>query len=159
MADKLIYPLVNGTRHDFSSIKMKFAIAGKNTVEMYVKSINYSRTRSRTQVRGNHPDPIATTRGTNEYKADCEMFLAEYRLLVAELGAGYGDVTFNVIVTYGENGFETVTDEIIGCHLDGDDSSNGAGTDPLVRKIDLNPLKILMCGIEDLELPLESPEF
>lgn len=157
MADALIYPLIRGRRHGFSSITLKFAIADGPTVQMFIKSINYGRTRSRGLVRGNHPDPIAKTLGENEYKGSVEMMLAEYRLLVAELGDGYGDKSFDVLVTYGETGFETVTDELLGCNLDDDDASNSQGPDPLVRKIDLAPLKILMAGVDDLEIPMISP--
>ena len=60
-------------------------------------------------------------------------------------------------MTYGENGFETVTDTIEGCTIDDDDASNSQGPDPLMRKLDLAPLKILMAGIDDLEIPMVSP--
>ena len=158
MADALVYPLIRGRRHGFASITAVFALDGGKKVQMYIKSVNYGRTRSRGLVRGNHPDPIAKTIGENEYKCSVEMPLAEYRLLVAQLGPGYGDVTFDLFVTYGENGFETVTDEITGCTLDDDDASNGQGPDALMRKLDLAPLKIRMGGVDDLLQPLVSPE-
>ena len=157
MADQLIYPLVRGFRHGFASVTLKFQIESGKTVQMFCKSINYGRTRSRGLVRGNHPDPIAKTRGENEYKASVEIALAEYRLLVAEIGPGYGDKIFTTLVTYGESGFETVTDTLIGCTLDDDDASNSQGPDPLMRKLDLAPLKILMAGVDDLEVPMVSP--
>jgi hypothetical protein len=157
MSDALVYPLVRGFRHGFASITLVFALDGGKKIQMFCKSINYGRTRSRGIVRGNHPDPIAKTRGENEYKASVEMALAEYRLLIAEIGPGYGDKIFSTQVTYGENGFETVTDEILGCTIDDDDASNSQGPDPLMRKLDLAPLKILMAGIEDLEVPMVSP--
>ena len=157
MADRLIYPLINGVRHGFSNITLKFALPGKK-IEMFCKSINYGRTRSRGLVEGNHPDPIAKTQGTNAYKASVEIALAEYRLLVAEIGPGYGDLFFTTLVTYGLDGFETVTDEIINCSIDDDDASNSQGPDPLMRKLDLGPTKILMGGIDDLKNPMVSPE-
>lgn len=157
MADTLIYPLVRGFRHGFASITLQFALDGGAKIQMFCKSINYGRTRSRGLVRGNHPDPIAKTRGENEYKASVEIALAEYRLLTKEIGPGYGDKIFTTLVTYGENGFETVTDEIIGCTIDDDDASNSQGPDPLMRKLDLAPLKIRMAGIDDLEIPMISP--
>ncbi len=157
MSDALVYPLVRGKRHGFVNITAVFNLAGGKKVQMFIKSVNYGRTRSRGLVRGNHPDPIAKTIGENEYKASVEMALAEYRLLVAELGPGYGDVDFDLLVTYGLDGFETVTDEIIGCNLDDDDASNSQGPDPLMRKIDLSPLKIKMAGIDDLKIPMISP--
>ncbi len=157
MADSLTYPLIRGVRHSFASITLVFALDGGKKVQMFCKSINYGRTRSRGLVRGNHPDPIAKTRGENEYKCSVEMALAEYRLLVAEIGPGYGDKVFSTQVTYGESGFETVTDEILGCTIDDDDASNSQGPDPLMRKLDLAPLKILMAGIDDLKIPMVSP--
>lgn len=157
MADPLVYPLIRGFRHGFASITLVFALDGGKKIQMFCKAINYGRTRTRGIVRGNHPDPIAKTRGENEYKASVEIALAEYRLLVAEIGDGYGDKVFDTLITYGETGFETVTDEIIGCTIDDDDASNSQGPDPLMRKLDLAPLKIRMAGNDDLEVPMISP--
>lgn len=157
MADTLQFPMIRGVRHGFSSITLVFALDGGKKIQMFCKSINYGRTRSRGYYEGNHPDPIAKTRGTNAYKANVEIALAEYRLLVAEIGPGYGDKFFDTLVTYGEDGFTTVTDSILGCTLDDDDASNAQGTDPLMRKIELNPIKILMGGVDDLAIPLVSP--
>jgi len=150
----LTYPLVRGFRHGFSSIYLTFNLDDGAQVPMFISSINYGRKRTRTLVRGNHSDPIAKVRGENEYRASVEMPLAEYRLLTQTMGPGYGDKIFTVWVQYGENAFDTVTDEIIGCTIDDDDASNSKGPDPLMRKLDLTPLKILMSGIDDLEIPL-----
>lgn len=156
MSDALVYPLIRGFRHGFSSITLVFALTGKK-VQVFCKSINYGRTRSRGLLEGNHPDPIAKTRGTNAYKASVEMALAEYRLLVSEIGPGYGDKQFDTLVTYGEDGFTTVTDSLLSCTLDDDDASNSQGPDPLMRKLDLAPLKILMAGVDDLQFPMIPP--
>ncbi len=157
MADQLIYPLIRGVRHGFANITLKFALDGGKKIQMFCKSINYGRTRNRGLLRGNHPDPIAKTIGENEYKASVEMAVAEYRLLIAEIGPGYGDKSFDTLVTYGLDGFATVTDQILGCTIDDDDASNSQGSDPLMRKLDLGPLKILMAGVEDLLVPMISP--
>jgi len=153
MPSPVAYPLVQGVRHGFSSIELK--IAGQIFVGF--KSINYSRKRSRSMVRGNHPDPLAKTRGENEYSADCELYLAEWLLFKELLGAGYGDVQFSIFVTYGENGFDTTTDELIGCTMDTTEASNAQGPDALVRKVELSTLKILFGGVEDLEFGLTAP--
>ena len=156
MAD-LAFPLINGRRHGFSSISLKFKLGDGNNVPMYVRSINYSRTRNRGLVRANHPDPIAKTLGENEYSGDLEIYEAELRLLLSQIGPGYGDAIFDVQVSYGEDGFDIVTDELKGCTLDNIDMSNSQGPDPLVRKIDLKPLKVIMGGVDDLEIPLGPP--
>jgi hypothetical protein len=155
MTDQLTVPLVNGCRHSFASIELKLA----GQIFLGFKSINYSRTRSRGEVRGAHPDPIAKTRGENAYTADCELFLAEFMAFLAVVCgsddiSGYGDIAFDVTVTYSEDGFTTIVDEIIGCHVDTTEASNGQGTDPTVRKVDLGPLKVRFNRKDDLKTPL-----
>lgn len=156
----LAFPLVNGIRHSFSSIELKIA----GLIFSGFKGINYSRTRTRGLIRGNSPDPLAKTRGSNEYKADCEVYLAEFNLIQQALQAlatskfgtpgGYGDVFFPVYVSYSENGLDVITDTLLGCTMDSTESSNGEGTDGTVRKFELAPLKILYNGIDDLSTPI-----
>ena len=148
-------PLINGVRHSAASVELKVA----NIIIVGVKSVDYSRKRSRTQVRGFHPDPLGQTRGENEYDASIEIYLAEFNQLQAACqalngGKGYGDATFDVIVTYGENGFDTITDTIRGCNIDSTEAGVSQGPDALTRKIELSPLKILYNGLDDLTNPL-----
>ena len=47
------------------------------------------------------------------------------------IGEGYGDVFFQVLVTYSENGFDTIQDTINGCTIDGLEVSQSQGSDPV----------------------------
>lgn len=157
MADTLTVPLTNGVRHSFASIELKLA----NQIFLGFTAINYTRTRNRGLGRGAHPDPLFKTKGENEYSADCELFFAEFMAFIKAVRAvggipAYGDIMFDVIVTYTEVGFEPVVDELIGCSIDSTEASNGQGTDPTTRKVDLNPLKIRF-GREDDTTPLQPP--
>ena len=164
MTTPISYPLVNGVRHSFSSIEATAQVssAGGGTTSVNLnfrgyKAINYDRTRTRTMVHGNHPDPLGKTRGKNEYKGDVEILLAEFNALQAALQsvqAGYGDVFFNYVVTYSENVFDTLTDTLIGCTLDTTNVAQSESADPLMRKIELNPIKILINGLDDVSNPL-----
>lgn len=150
MATPIAVPLVNGYRFSFASITLRV----KDTKIVGFKSIEYDRERSREKVRGNHPDPIGKTRGENEYNASLELYRAEFDLIRAQLGPGYGDVVFDVFVAYGETGFDTVTDEILGCTLDTSSGGGSQGPDALTVTCDLNPLKIRFGGEDDVEFPL-----
>jgi hypothetical protein len=152
LANPLVYPLVNGVKHSLNSVELK--INGR--IYIGFKSINYSRKRNRTMVRGKSPDPIAKAIGENEYSGDCELYLAEFNLMQDDLGPGYGDIPFTVYATWTQNGFDTITDVLLGCNLDSTESNN-SGADPTVRKFDLSPLKILFNGIDDLAVPLVAP--
>jgi hypothetical protein len=161
MTDTLEFPLINGLRHAFSSMKFVFVNTGEEIdipdIKLFLKSIDYERTRDRGEVRANHPDPIAKTLGENSYSASMELYRAEFNLFLSTYGAGYGDAPFSLLVTWGLNGFETVTDTLQGCHFDSSGSGGSQGPDPSVVKIDLNPLKILFCGLDDLAVPLAPP--
>lgn len=157
----LLYPLVNGVRHSWASVEVKLG----NFI-FYVVGINYSRERERTMVMVNHPDPVGKTRGRNKYEGDCEMLLAEFNLFQTQLvllsavglSGGYGDVPFDVVISYTENGLDTVTDVLKGCTLDSTSAANAESNEPTKRKFKLNPLKILIGGVDDLgTLPLVAP--
>jgi hypothetical protein len=155
------FPLVNGVRHSWASVE-----ANVNGQIYYLTSINYSRKRTRNMVMVNHPDPVGKTRGNNEYSADGEFLLVESNNLQQALiqqsfanggNGGYGDVFFQIVVSYTENGLDTITDVILGCTLDSTEASNSQGNDPTKRKHEFNPLKILFQNAEDLDNPLAAP--
>lgn len=153
MATTIPYPLINGYRHSFSSIKLQIA---RLTIIGF-KSISYDRSRSRTMVYGNSADPIGKTRGKNEYKMEAELYLAEYNFLMQSLGNGYGDQFFQVFVDADEDGSDIVHDVATGCTLDSSEAGGSEGTDPLVRKVTFNPIKILFGGRDDMGRPLLPP--
>lgn len=150
MTTPIAYPLINGVRHSFASIELKL----NGQIFIGFKSINYTRTRSRSLVRGNSPDPLGKTQGDNDYSADFELYLAEWNLFQSQLGPGYGDKFYQILATYSANGFDTIQDVINGCTVDSTEASQSQGPDPLVRKFDAKPLKILFNGIDDLATPL-----
>lgn len=161
MTTPLSYPLVNGNRHAWASVEIKLA-----GLIFYCTAINYARKRNREMVRLNHPDPVGKTIGENDYTGDCEMLVAEYNAfqaaLIAQasaqgLNGGYGDIRFPAIVTYTENGFDTIVDTLIGCTMDSTDAAGAQGPNAIKRKFDLSPLKILFNGQDDLATPLGAP--
>lgn len=158
MPEQLKYPFVTGFRHGFASLTAEFKLPGGKSISFRgFKSINYNRTRDREIVRGNHPDPIGKTRGENSYDAEVEVYLAEFDALMKELGPGYGDQMFTLLVHFVEGGFANLQDEIQGCTFDSSDASNAQGTSALTRKIKLNPTKILFDGVDDVTTPLTPP--
>lgn len=162
MTDLLVFPFINGNRHAFSSMQFVFKATSGGAadipdIRMFLKSIDYGRKRERSEVRANHPDPIAWTLGENSYTASMEVYRAEWNLILSTFGQGYGDEPFTLLVSWGLSGFETVTDELIGCHFDSSDSGGSQGSDPSVVKVDLNPLKIKFAGLDDLAYPLTTP--
>jgi hypothetical protein len=150
------YPFLNGVRHSFASVEFKF----NGVIFTGIASMNYSRKRNRGLIRGNHPDPMGKTIGENEYTADCELYVAEWNLFQSTLGnagKGYGDAFFTATAVYSANGFDMITDTLLGCTIDSVEATLAKGVDGLTRKLDLSPLKILFNGQDDLAVPLAAP--
>jgi hypothetical protein len=140
------YPLINGVRHDWSSIEFAVQLPnGAPIVIVGVKSINYKFEKKGTLVYGTGPKPVGITRGVFTPDGDVEMYLDEFSLLVAQLGPGFADVPVTARVSYSE-GERTYTDTLIGARIAGVEASQSQGADPLTRKLPLTMLDILYNG-------------
>lgn len=157
MADELKYPLVTGFRHGFASLTAVIKTPDGKTIKYRgFKGVNYNRTRERELVRGNHPDPLGKTQGENSYTADAEVYLAEFNDLITQLGNGYGDIIFMMLVHFVSPPFTGIQDEIHGCTIDSTEATNAQGSAALTRKFNLNPTKILFDGKDDVATPLNA---
>lgn len=148
--DQIPYAMVSGYRHSYVSIQLRL----NSRYIIGAASIEYERTRTRAVVYGTSQSPLGKTRGQNGFKCVAELYVAETRALIQELGPGYGDIVFPVTVTYDEDGFGTITDTIVGCTLDSLTAGGSKGTDGLTQKMDLGPIDILFNGISDAKRPL-----
>ncbi len=151
MAD-LSYPLVNGIRHEWSSVELKL----DGDVYVGVKEVKYSATLKGTKMRGTHPAPIGRTRGEYDCEASIVLWFAEAVQFRKKLGAGYMEKAFDIVVSYVEDGFDTVVDEIIGCRITKDEGGGSQGPDGLTISWDLDPMKVIYNGDESLKVPLEK---
>lgn len=146
------YPLINGIRHEWSSIEIKL----DGDVYVGVKSIKYSASLKGTKLRGTHPAPIGRTRGEYDCEASIELWFAEAVTFRKKLGDGYLEKAFDIVVSYVEEEFDTIVDELIGCRIVKDEGGGSQGADGLSISWDLDPMKITFDGTEGLKKPLES---
>lgn len=146
----IAYPLINGVRHEWSSVEIKC----KGKIFVGVKEIAYSHKLEPTKVYGTHPQPIGRTRGVYTPEASITLYLAEAQELREELGDGYMEESFDIVCAYSESALDAITDEIIGCRIKGEDHSASQGPDPLVRKFDLDVMLIRLNGKDALKSPL-----
>lgn len=156
------YPTINGVSYSWASIEFKFA--GAPIVA--VQSIDYKITRERKVTYGTNVNPLRKTRGKIQYEAKAKILLPELNEFLAALGNAdptgnnaYGDVQFEVDVTYSENGFSTISDKIMFCTVDAVEQSSSEGVDEIVREINLNPLMILLNSQPMSSIPLSAPQF
>jgi hypothetical protein len=113
---------------------------------MGIKSINYSEDLEPGDVYGTAPHKLGRTRGKHNANCDFEMYRLEWENLKVTLGiagVGYGEVAFDIFVTYSENFSPVVTDQIVGARITKCEFSNSDGTDTSTVKLTCNVLNIL----------------
>lgn len=148
------YPLINGVRHSFTSTVLK--IDGQEFAGY--RKVTWNRTRERSMVYGNNPDPLGKTRGKNSYEMKVTVLIAEWKAFITDhFGEGYGDQSFTTQLSYIENGFDSQDVQALGCTIDGSSSDNSEGTDATEIEIDLQPVKIIVNGVDDNATPLVGP--
>lgn len=162
MASKPIRALlINGIGYSFASVQLQIdcPATGKSVdlESVGFTAINFKRERDRGEPgRGAHPDPIFKVRGQNKHTGSLKVYKSIRDYIVDEVlgGAGHGDRVFNLTVKYLENGLDTRVVELQLCTWDSDGSENAKGTDPTEIEVNLNPLKILVDGKDDVDNPL-----
>lgn len=145
------YPLVNGLRHDWSSISIQVGtlkIPG-------VKSLSYKHSLEPGEVRGTHPQVLGHTLGTYSAEGSIEMYLSEANELKRVLGDGFMAATFDVVAKYSpKKGDPVITDKLIGCRIKASDKSFSQGNEPLAVKFDLFAMLLVEDGVKPLPVTL-----
>ena len=69
---------------------------------------------------------------------------------------GYKEVEFDIVCSYIEEGFETITDTLESCRITKDEGGGSQGADPLTVSWDLDIMNILWDGEDSLTETLEA---
>lgn len=154
MSTAIQYPLINGTRHSWSSIEFR----ANGTVILGCTEINYSPKLDPAVVRGAGSLPIALTLGNAEFEGDFSLLLEEFNNLVTALGDGFMAVPFDITVSYDatlggvlDGGLSVIVDTLQGCRITSVESAASSGsTDAIVRKCAIKPMAVLLNGVNPM---------
>lgn len=150
------YPEVNGSRPDWSRIKIKLG-APINKEIIGFTSIDYKDPLKPTKLYGTNSEPIGRTRGQVEPDGSLEGYLDEIDELITTLGNGYKEIPFDVEVSYTKVDSAIKVDQLIGCRIIDIESSHSQGPDGLKNKLPLDIMKIIRSGLESTLNPLKGP--
>lgn len=142
------YPLVNGERHDFSSIEIVLDTPNGTKRFKGFKSINYSTELKATDIKGTRARKLGRTRGELTETASCEMYKAEWDEFREALGDGYMRKVFDVGISYAADSLPVTSAQLSGCRIEKVDNAHSAGADGLAVKLDLNVMKIIEDGLD-----------
>lgn len=150
-----VYPLINGSRTDFSSIT--FLASGAPIAG--ITEINYGQENKKGEVFGTYQQKIGTTPGQLKPKADLTILQLEWNLLIPVLAtlasgnpfSGYMQARFDIMVQYQlPQSPAMIVDILRGCSVDNHEMSNKAGTDALMEKVELSLFYIEKNGVAPL---------
>lgn len=142
------YPNIRGKRMSFASVSLSM---NGQVPTVAFKDISYDDTLSPVKVMGTSPIPLGRTEGTYEANASVEIYREEFDDFMKTLGAlangaGFKETSFDIVITYSENGTDVITDTLVGCRIESNPSKATQGADPLTVPVKLNVLYILWNG-------------
>ena len=128
------FPIVNGYEYGFASVELRW----RDKRYTGFRSINYKHSRDVGFAEGSPTQPLGLTRGS-----------------VEDMGEGYLEEVFDVLVTFAEQGQATCTDELRGVTLTEESFDNARGADATMVKRSLKGLMLLPNGVKPLANMLE----
>jgi hypothetical protein len=163
----LQYPLINGFAPSWASVEWRPVLGGVPLpIVITIQSFSYAPKNSAKEVRGTNPNPLAVTRGKIENSGKCKLLLLEADQLMAAIAAqdptgnnAYGDVFFDVGITYAEAGSNIISDILRGCRIYEVTQDSSEGVEAIMVELDLRPLQILRNGRPMSSAVLSAPQF
>lgn len=139
------YPLVNGVAHSWADSGFKFN--GKRY--QGVKAFNCSESIERGKLRGTGQRKLAVTLGDLDADLSVEMYEADWKELLADLGDGYMNRVIAGFASFSDgDGSNVHTIEVLGCRLKKIDDSHQQGTEPLTVKLDFDVMQVKRDGLD-----------
>lgn len=140
------YPLVNGKRSDFTSLR--FNIFGEKYVG--VKSIDYKISKKKKKIHGTPDYAIARTRGQSDASGSLEVLRDEGNAILAALAAKGDDpmdVEFDIVISFANKGQKVQTDRCISVVITDIDLNFAQGEEPNMIKFDLDIMELWVNGV------------
>ncbi len=122
------YPLIDGHKHDFSSVEIQGSTdEGAPFILTAVSELTYNQALTPGVVRGTKSQPLAFTQGKlDPGEGSVSLPLEDAQELRVSLGNGYMAKQFKIVANYAADGSPTITDELIGVRIT-DEETTGSG--------------------------------
>lgn len=132
-------PRINGNRHAFSSVEL--SINGRRYKG--VKEISYDDSLEGERVRGSSPVGLGVTQGDYDANGSITLYREEFDQLTQDIGDGYGEVEFEITVTYAARGAPTITDRLPANRLKKVENSHSQGAEALEIKLEIMVIGVI----------------
>jgi hypothetical protein len=136
------YTKINGKAYSHSSIEVQ--LNGKSYP--FVKEVSYSDDLEPGEVRGTSAQLLSRTRGEYKAEASITLYKGAAQELLDDLGDGFMEKEFDMVVTRKEDDMSTIIDTVVKCRIKKHESGSSTGSDPNEVKFDLHPMYILWNG-------------
>jgi hypothetical protein len=144
------YPLINGTKHDFTSIRAEI-----NGIKIFgISAIDYTIAKPVSDVYGTSSMRLGRTRGQLKFTGSLTLYETEFAALTQSLAVvneALMEKEFLIIVQYSDGGLPLITDQLIGCMITNIGHSHSQGNNALVVKLELDIDEITLNGVRMLD--------
>lgn len=139
------YPLVNGVAHSYADAGFKL----NDRSFQGIKSFNISESMERGKARGTGQRKLAMTMGDHDAELSVEMYEADWKELLADLGDGYMNKAISAFACFSDgDGGNIHKIEALGCKLKKIDDAHSQGTEPLTVKLDFDVMQVKRDGLD-----------
>jgi len=142
------FPTVRGRKYDFASIEVSLATTGQ-AAQIFLEStgIDWDDTIEETFLYGTNPAPLGRTRGQyTPGEATWTISKQSEAVLLDQLGDGFMETTFDLVIKYSDVGLPLIVDTLEQCRIVGAPGSFASGPDPLTVALKLKPMVVLRNG-------------
>jgi hypothetical protein len=136
------YPDINGHTYQWSSVETTL---GKNLTRA-LKSITYGDSLTVGKIRGANVKVQGRTRGVQEPRCNAVFYKRQFDELVDELGDGFGEKVFDIVLSYADTGQPTRTDTVVGVRITDYEVAGEEGEDAIEVEAELDPMDVLLQG-------------
>jgi hypothetical protein len=136
------FTIINGKAYSHASCEI--SILGKP--RLFVKELKYTDSLEPGEVRGTSAQLLARTRGDYKAESSITFWRGGAEEVREDLGDGWMEQEFDVIVTMQEDGLSTIVDTIAKCRAKKSETGSSQGSDANEESWDLHPMYILKNG-------------
>lgn len=138
----MMKPNINGNLYGHTSM-----VAVINEIQMFltgIKEINYTQKMDPGKAYGTSPYMLGRTSGQIEATGSMTLLKQEFDQLIGHpaFGNGYMQKSWNMQVSWQEEGLEIVTDELVGIRITSVDVQSSSGNEPIHVKCELSIMYI-----------------
>jgi hypothetical protein len=142
--------IINRKAYDFTCVELH----AKNKRYLGISAINYEHGLEPKRSKGTHSQDLGRSTGDYSTAGSLTIDKQDAELIRADLGDGYMEEEFFIVVNYAKTGMPVITDELLGVRIKKESDAHSKGGDTLSETWELDILEVVKNGKHAVKAPL-----